>query len=98
MAKFRPKEAWGFVSCDDGHYLICTGRVPVTSNTSSARVIGTARDRDTAILMAAAPDMYKLLVEILIAFEPTTDFDDTLKNQLRDTIFKLLEAIDGKED
>ena len=95
MAKFRPKEAWGLVSCDDGHYLICTGRVPVTCNTSSARVIGTARDRDTAILMAAAPDLYNNVKALL--HDIALNDERRVHGEIRE-LARIIEDIDGKEE
>ena len=95
MAKFRPKEAWGFVSCDDGHYLICTGRVSITDATSSAQVIGTAMDKNTAILMAAAPDLYNN-VKALIHDIALSD-ECRVHGEIRE-LTRIIDDIDGKED
>ena len=95
MAKFRPKEACGFVSCDDGHYLICTGRVPITSTTSSARVIGTAKDKDTAILMAAAPDLYNNVKALL--HDIALNDECRIHGEIRE-LESIIGDIDGKEE
>lgn len=56
---------WGYVLYDDGQYLIGADRVPVIDTQSSARVVGTAKDKDTAILMVAAPDLYNSMKALL---------------------------------
>ncbi len=86
---------WGYVSCDDGHYLICTDRVPVTDTQSSARVIGTAKDKNTAILMAAAPDLYNN-VKALIHDIALND-ECRVHGEIRE-LARIIDDIDGKED
>lgn len=92
---------WGYVSCDDGHYLICTDRVPVTDTNSTARVIGTAKDKDTAVLMAAAPDMYKLMKSVVdfdhTAFKFDTNGNLVFTREKYNEFHDLITEIDGKE-
>ncbi len=84
---------WGYLSCDDGHYLICTDRVPVTDTPKFARVIGTAKDKDTAVLMAAAPEMYEELDYVLGCLYDIKSIVPECINRLED----LLAEIEGKE-
>lgn len=95
MAKFKPKETWGFVSRDDGHYFICAGRTTITSTISSARVIGTAKDKDTAILMAAAPDLYNN-VKALIHDIALND-ECRIHGDIRE-LARIIADIDGKKE
>ena len=86
---------WGYVSCDDGHYLICTDRVPVTDTQSSARVIGTAKDKNTAILMAAAPDLYNNVKALL--HDIALNDECRVHGEIRE-LARIIDDIDGKED
>ena len=95
MAKFRPKEACGFVSCDDGHYLICTGRVRMANATSFAQIIGTAIDKDTAILMAAAPDLYNNVKALL--HDIALNDECRIHGEIRE-LERIIDDIDGKKE
>ncbi len=85
---------WGYVSCDDGHYLICTDRVPVTDTNSTARVIGTAKDKDTAVLMAAAPDLYNNVKALL--HDIAINDECRIHGEIRE-LERIIDDIDGKE-
>lgn len=86
---------WGYVSCDDGHYLICTDRVPVTDTNSTARVIGTAKDKDTAVLMAAAPDLYNNVKALL--HDIALNDECRIHGEIRE-LERIIDDIDGKEE